>query len=29
VVDWLLQSGRLPEYRLAVRLELGSGDELG
>ncbi|KAL2120134.1 hypothetical protein VTJ04DRAFT_4160 [Mycothermus thermophilus] len=29
VVNWLLQSGRLPEYRLAVRLDLGSGEDPG
>ncbi|KAL2123800.1 hypothetical protein VTJ04DRAFT_165 [Mycothermus thermophilus] len=29
VVNWLLQSGRLPEYRLAARLDLGLGEDPG
>jgi hypothetical protein len=29
VVNWLLQSGRLPEYRLAAKLDLGSGEDPG
>jgi hypothetical protein len=29
VVNWLLQSGRLPEFRLAARLDLGSKEDPG